>query len=69
MERGNNRPRKSGQATTNTNVPIQAMAQPSHLVLLGDSIFDNAADAQGALDVVTRLQSVLPAGSMTAVWP
>ena len=34
-----------------------------HIVLLGDSIFANAAYTQGAPDVVTHLQRLLPAGS------
>jgi len=38
------------------------MAQQSHIVLLGDSIFDNAAYTHGAPDVVTHLQRVLPSG-------
>jgi hypothetical protein len=32
-----------------------------HVVLLGDSIFDNAAYVAGGLDVVTQLRSALPA--------
>ena len=35
--------------------------QRSHVVLLGDSIFDNAAYTRGAPDVVTHLRRVLPA--------
>lgn len=34
----------------------------SHLVLLGDSIFDNAAYTAGGPDVVTQLRGQLPAG-------
>ena len=34
-----------------------------HVVLLGDSIFDNAAYVRGGPDVVTQLQDMLPAGS------
>jgi hypothetical protein len=33
-----------------------------HIVLLGDSIFDNAAYTGGAPDVVTHLRRVLPSG-------
>src|SRR5687767_4954330 len=33
-----------------------------HLVLLGDSIFDNAAYVRGGPDVVTHLAGMLPAG-------
>jgi GDSL-like Lipase/Acylhydrolase family len=35
----------------------------SHIVLLGDSIFDNAAYVAGGPDVVTQLRDHLPAGS------
>jgi hypothetical protein len=34
----------------------------SHLILLGDSIFDNAAYTEGGPDVVTQLNDLLPAG-------
>jgi hypothetical protein len=34
----------------------------SHIVLLGDSIFDNAAYVGGGPDVVTQLRGVLPSG-------
>ena len=34
----------------------------SHLILLGDSIFDNAAYTNGGPDVVTQLNAALPAG-------
>ena len=33
-----------------------------HIVLLGDSIFDNAAYTDGGPDVVTQLRGLLPAG-------
>ena len=33
-----------------------------HVVLLGDSIFDNAAYAEGGPDVVTQLRALLPTG-------
>lgn len=36
--------------------------RPGHIVLLGDSIFDNAAYTRGAPDVVTHLQRLLPSG-------
>ena len=36
--------------------------QQRHVVLLGDSIFDNAAYTHGAPDVVTHLRRLLPAG-------
>jgi hypothetical protein len=32
----------------------------NHIVLLGDSIFDNAAHTRGGPDVVTRLRQFLP---------
>jgi hypothetical protein len=38
-----------------------AQQQP-HVVLLGDSIFDNGAYTRGAPDVVTHLRRLLPAG-------
>jgi pentose-5-phosphate-3-epimerase len=31
-----------------------------HIVLLGDSIFDNAAYVHGSPDVITHLNSILP---------
>jgi hypothetical protein len=34
----------------------------SHVVLLGDSIFDNAAYVRGGPDVIRQLREVLPAG-------
>jgi hypothetical protein len=34
-----------------------------HVVLLGDSIFDNSSYTRGEPDVVTHLQGVLPAGA------
>ncbi len=37
------------------------MTRPNHIILLGDSIFDNAAYVQGAPDVVEQLRTVLPA--------
>lgn len=36
--------------------------RPGHIVLLGDSIFDNAAYTHGAPDVATHLQGLLPSG-------
>ena len=32
----------------------------NHVVLLGDSIFDNAAYVYGSSDVITHLNSILP---------
>jgi hypothetical protein len=41
----------------------EAMPTPNpHIVLLGDSIFDNAAYTGGEPDVVTHLRALLPAG-------
>jgi hypothetical protein len=37
-------------------------ADMSHVVLLGDSIFDNAAYVRGGPDVIRQLRGVLPAG-------
>ena len=34
----------------------------SHVVLLGDSIFDNAAYVRGGPDVIRQLREVLPPG-------
>ena len=34
----------------------------SHLILLGDSIFDNAADTKGGPDIVMQLNDLLPVG-------
>ena len=38
-----------------------------HVVLLGDSIFDNAAYVGGAPDVIRQLRQLLPAGSMATL--
>ena len=38
------------------------MTPQSHVVLLGDSIFDNAAYVRGGPDVVAQLGTLLPAG-------
>jgi len=38
----------------------QASTPPGHIVLLGDSIFDNAAYVGGAPDVVRQVRDVLP---------
>jgi hypothetical protein len=46
--------------------PIAAFAQGrkpmTHIVLLGDSIFDNAAYVAGGPDVVRQLRDILPSG-------
>ena len=41
---------------------LPGLAPMPHIVLLGDSIFDNAAYTDGAPDVVTQLRALLPAG-------
>src|SRR5829696_9937813 len=47
----------------NDRASTMRMAQhQSHVVLLGDSIFDNAAYTRGAPDVLTHLRSLLPQG-------
>lgn len=38
------------------------MSTTGHVVLLGDSIFDNAAYTDGGPDVVTQLRGILPRG-------
>ena len=38
------------------------MQSPRHIVLLGDSIFDNAAYVAGGPDVVAQLRPLLPDG-------
>ena len=47
-------------------VPITAFGQGqtpmNHIVLLGDSIFDNAAYVAGGPDVVRQLRDILPSG-------
>jgi hypothetical protein len=40
----------------------QGTPQMKHIVLLGDSIFDNAAYVAGGPDVVRQLRSILPSG-------
>ena len=39
----------------------------SHVVLLGDSIFDNAAYTRGGPDVVTQLRALVPRGSQATL--
>jgi hypothetical protein len=38
------------------------MSSTSHIVLLGDSIFDNAAYTSGGPDIVSQLRRILPGG-------
>ena len=38
-----------------------------HVVLIGDSVFDNAAYTSGGPDVVTQLRDVLPAGWLASL--
>ena len=40
---------------------------PSHVVLLGDSIFDNAAFVPNGLAVINHLQGILPAGCQVSL--
>lgn len=42
--------------------PSSSSGSVGHVVLLGDSIFDNASYVRGGPDVVTHLRGVLPAG-------
>ena len=39
----------------------------SHIILLGDSIFDNGAYVHGGPDVNTQLQEILPVGWKTTL--
>jgi hypothetical protein len=39
----------------------------THVVLLGDSIFDNSRYTRGEPDVVTHLRGVLPAGAQATL--
>jgi hypothetical protein len=41
---------------------VTGVADMSHVVLLGDSIFDNAAYVRGGPDVIRQLRDALPAG-------
>jgi GDSL-like Lipase/Acylhydrolase family len=41
---------------------VTGVADMSHVVLLGDSIFDNAAYVRGGPDVIRQLRDTLPAG-------
>jgi hypothetical protein len=44
------------------STPAKDLAAMKHVVLLGDSVFDNAAYVGGGPDVVTQLQQRLPSG-------
>jgi lysophospholipase L1-like esterase len=55
------RPAALAEAQTGAARP-GATARAGHVVLLGDSIFDNKAYAAGGPDVVTQLRARLPAG-------
>lgn len=39
-----------------------------HIVLLGDSVFDNGAYVQGGPDVVKQLASIMPPGWQATLW-
>ncbi|MGM0931542.1 MAG: GDSL-type esterase/lipase family protein [Actinomycetota bacterium] len=43
-------------------MPANASAGAGHVVLLGDSVFDNAAYVAGGPDVVTQVRGLLPRG-------
>ena len=40
-----------------------------HVVLIGDSIFDNAAYTRGGPDVVSQVRGLLPRGWEATGWP
>src|SRR5690349_6873583 len=42
--------------------PVQAAQPMTHIVLLGDSVFDNAAYVAGGTDVIRQLRYITPAG-------
>jgi hypothetical protein len=44
------------------STPAKDLAAMKHVVLLGDSVFDNAAYISGGPDVVTQLRQRLPPG-------
>jgi hypothetical protein len=44
------------------STPAKDLAAMKHVVLLGDSVFDNAAYVGGGPDVVTQLRQRLPPG-------
>jgi hypothetical protein len=46
---------------------MSAVTERGHVVLLGDSIFDNAAYTGGAPDVVSHLRGLLPAAWMATL--
>jgi hypothetical protein len=45
----------------------QGQAPMTHIILLGDSIFDNAAYVAGGPDVVRQLREILPSGWRAAL--
>ncbi len=55
-------PGAGGGALTAPGTTERARRPMPHVVLLGDSIFDNAAYVRGGPDVVTHLAGILPAG-------
>jgi hypothetical protein len=51
-----------GQSTLLTAVPVIGVGGQQHLVLLGDSIFDNGSYVAGKPDVIAQVRSYLPQG-------
>jgi hypothetical protein len=49
-------------SSARSNASQAASMRPGHVVLLGDSVFDNASYVPGGPDVVTHLRAVLPRG-------
>jgi hypothetical protein len=49
-------------AEAQTRAPTPRVAAPGHVVLLGDSIFDNKAYVGGGPDVIAQLRGSLPQG-------
>lgn len=52
-------------AVTGVIWPKRAGAAMTHVVLLGDSVFDNGAYVGGAPDVAEQLRAVMPGGTVT----
>jgi lysophospholipase L1-like esterase len=60
QERGDRAPARRGAASRAGRTTVIIRRRP-HIVLLGDSIFDNAAYVRGGPDVVAQLAAALPA--------
>jgi lysophospholipase L1-like esterase len=52
-------------SSARTSTSEAASIRPGDVVLLGDSVFDNASYVSGELDVVTHLRALLPKGWTT----